>query len=364
MSFKSIFLPKDINFKNRIFYLDFLKAFCIFLVAVGHVSSQTLLYAPINTTNWIIADVYSTIAKISIPIFMMITGVLLFNRDYDYVGFIKKRYPRILIPTIFWLAMYVILGFTLGWVEGVTPNTNSILSIGKFIFLMFLGHAGYLTHFWYVWLILSLYLIIPIINKWIKNSDFTEIKYFLILWIITCAVTSFNLPYVNIDLRYFAGPLGYVLLGYFLHNSKSKWWDKSWLWFIVLIISTALKVFITYHNSMLAGMFRGVDYYDLTTVAEAFSLFILFRNMNFTGRWKFLTRGNIGTCILSLSIFTFGIYLSHLLLFKVMLLYHVNFAGMFSLVSIPVFSILLLVVAWGIMIILSKIPILRKVTGA
>ena len=361
MLYRNIVLPKNLKLDNRIFYLDLLKAFAIFLVAVGHVSSQTLIY-PVFNLNWIVADVYSTIAKISIPIFMMISGVLLFNRDYDYFGFIKKRYPRILIPVIFWLAMYVILGFTFGWVEGQTPGT-SILSIGKFIFLMFLGHPGYLIHYWYVWLILSAYLIIPIINKWIKNSDFSEIKYFLIIWLVTCAFTTFKLPYVNLDLRYFAGPLGYFVLGYYLHNCDSKWLNKTWLWFIVLIVSTAIKVWLTYHYSVLAGDFRGVDYYDLTTVAEAFSLFLIFRNINFNGKLSFLKRGKTASNILSLSIFTFGIYLSHLLLFKYLLLRGVDFAGMNALISVPVFSIVLLVVAWFTMIILSKIPVLRKFTG-
>lgn len=361
MLYQNIVLPKNVNLDNRIFYLDFLKAFAIFLVAVGHVSSQTLI-SPVFNFNWIVADVYSTIAKISIPIFMMISGVLLLNRNYDYTGFIRKRYPRILIPTVFWLIMYVILGFAFGWVEGQTPGTG-LLSIGKFIFLMFLGHSGYLIHYWYVWLILSVYLIIPIINKWIVNAKFSEIKYFLILWLITCGVTTFNLPYVNIDLRYFAGPLGYFILGYYLHNSDSKWLDKTWLWFIVLIISTVIKVGLTYHYSVLAGSFRGVDYYDLTTVAEAFSLFLIFRNMNFNGKLSFLKRGRTGANILSLSIFTFGIYLSHLLLFKYLLLQGVDFASMNALISVPVFSIILLVVAWFTMIIFSKIPVLRKFTG-
>jgi surface polysaccharide O-acyltransferase-like enzyme len=90
MKFKNILLPGRIS-SNRIFYLDFLKDFAIFLVIVGHVSSQTLLFSPINA-NWIIADFYSTFAKISIPIFIMISGVLLLNKDYDFLGFVEKRF--------------------------------------------------------------------------------------------------------------------------------------------------------------------------------------------------------------------------------------------------------------------------------
>ena len=86
--------------------------------------------------------------------------------------------------------------------------------------------------------------------------------------------------------------------------------------------------------------------------------------MNFDGGvFSTFKKGKNASNVLSLSIFTFGIYLSHLLLFKYLLLRHVDFAGMFALVSIPVFSVILLVVAWFTMIVLSKIPVLKKFTG-
>ncbi len=367
MQFKNMLIPGKVGSK-RIFYLDFLKAFAIFLVAVGHVSSQTLLYAPIDI-NWLIANFYSVFAKISIPIFIMISGVLMLNRNYNFTDFVGKRFPRILIPFIFWGAIYVIFSFAFGFVEGKVPDYSSPLSILSFIGFMFLGQAGYLTHFWFVWMILSVYLITPIINKWIKNSSFNEIEYFLIIWLITCAFTTFKLPYINIDLRYFAGPLGYFVLGYYLHNKKSKILQNNWLWFIVLIVSTIIKVFIIYHNSIIAGTFQGVDYYDLTTVAEAVSLFLIFKNYAFnsntlSNKPVSLSKGKFASVILSLSIFTYGIYLSHLLLFKLLLINHIDFASMNALISIPIFSLILLLVAWISMIILSKIPFLKKFTGA
>jgi surface polysaccharide O-acyltransferase-like enzyme len=366
MKFKNILLPGRIS-SNRIFYLDFLKDFAIFLVIVGHVSSQTLLFSPINA-NWIIADFYSTFAKISIPIFIMISGVLLLNKDYDFIGFVEKRFKRILIPFLFWGSVYVIFSFKFGFVEGVSPDYSSIFSIGSFIVSMFLGRAGYLTHFWYVWMILSVYLIAPVVNKWIKNSDFKEVEYFLIIWLITSVFTSFKLPYINFDLRYFAGPLGYFILGYYLHNKNSKILQNNKLWFLVLIVSTLIKVFLVYHNSLIAGSFQSVDRFGLTTVAEAVSLFLLFKNYGFNSDFmsnipKSISTGKSSIVILSLSLFTYGIYLSHLLLFKYLLICHVSFASMNALVSIPLLSVGFLFVAWVSMIILSKIPFLNRFTG-
>ena len=110
-------------------------------------------------------------------------------------------------------------------------------------------------------MILSVYLITPIINKWIKNSSFNEIEYFLIIWLITCAFTTFKLPYINIDLRYFAGPLGYFVLGYYLHNKKSKILQNNWLWFIVLIVSTIIKVFINTRITLITAIIYTLNFY-------------------------------------------------------------------------------------------------------
>ena len=367
MQLKNILIPGKVSSK-RIFYLDFLKAFAIFLVVVGHVSAETLIHSPVNI-NWLFADFYSTFAKISIPIFIMISGTLLLNRDYNFKGFIEKRFSRILIPFLFWGSIYVIFSFVFGFTEGKVPDYNSIISIISFIINMFLGQPGYLNHFWFVWMILSVYLITPIINKWIKNSSFDEVKYFLIIWLVTCVFTTFKLPYVNIDLRYFAGPLGYFILGYYLHNTKTKLSQNNYLWVGVLIISTFLKVFMIYNNSLIAGSFQGIDYYDLTTVFQAISLFLIFKNINFNSNTRknittYFSEGKSANIILSISIFSFGIYLSHLLLFKLLWVMNVDFASMNALVSIPILSLILFLVAWVAMLVLSKIPFFKKFTGA
>lgn len=363
MQFKNMLIPGKVGSK-RIFYLDFLKAFAIFLVAVSHVSSQTLLYAPIDI-NWLIANFYSVFAKISIPIFIMISGVLMLNRNYNFTDFVGKRFPRILIPFIFWGAIYVIFSFAFGFVEGKVPDYSSPLSILSFIGFMFLGQAGYLTHFWFVWMILSVYLITPIINKWIKNSSFNEIEYFLIIWLITCAFTTFKLPYINIDLRYFAGPLGYFVLGYYLHNANGKIWSNKFLWPIVFVVFTIIRLCLPSGSVLTAGPTNSTLYYNILVVFQSVGFFLTIKNLSFnsktfTNKRNFFTTGFTSYAIISLSSNVYGIYLGHLLFYQLLTpLYVINNYWL----MIPLSGIFILALTWAMMLVFNEIPILRALTG-
>lgn len=157
---KNIILNK-FNFRNegRIFYLDQLRSLAIIGVIAIHVAMIYLKVLDIDSFSWLFSDVFFTLGRFAVPIFLMLSGVLLLNRDYSLPEFFKKRYPRILIPFVFWGIIYVL--FVLFFQNKISLFT-SLPSGLYFIAKMFLGVGGYLGHVWYVWLILSLYLFVPI----------------------------------------------------------------------------------------------------------------------------------------------------------------------------------------------------------
>ena len=91
---------------------------------------------------------------------------------------------------------------------------------------------------WYVYLLIGLYLYIPIFSAWVKQASIKEQKVFLALWFVslfipylreyltkdlwgTCSWNEFGLLY------YFAGFNGYLLLGHYIINTLLS--NKSWL---------------------------------------------------------------------------------------------------------------------------------------
>lgn len=131
----------------------------------------------------------------------MLSGALLLNRDFSLKDFFKKRFSRIVYPYIFWISITVILGY---FFFGFSDN----------IPLIILGEQKYT---WFVWTLAGLYLFIPVINSFIKEFSLDGIKYFLIIWIVTIILNTFrHYPFHALELSYFAGYLGYLLLGYYL----------------------------------------------------------------------------------------------------------------------------------------------------
>ena len=81
--------------KKRIFYMDELRALAILGVILMHTTST---YRPFiyNNLKLGIPGILNALGCIGIPIFFMLSGALLLNRNYTISEFFKKRYTRIL----------------------------------------------------------------------------------------------------------------------------------------------------------------------------------------------------------------------------------------------------------------------------
>ena len=86
--------------KNRIFYFDVLRAFAIIVVIICHVEH---FFGPLTTAAQIIAEItFKDIGMVGVPIFLIISGALLLNREYaNLKNFLKHRFARIIYPFIF-----------------------------------------------------------------------------------------------------------------------------------------------------------------------------------------------------------------------------------------------------------------------
>ena len=121
-------MVNNMNFKDRILYLDILRALAIIFVVFWHVSNQFST----NLLNFNVVIPINSLVRIAIPIFLMISGALLIGqKKYDFLDFFKRRFSRIFIPHIFWVIIYFILGLTIisdyyGLFNYSTPASLSI----------------------------------------------------------------------------------------------------------------------------------------------------------------------------------------------------------------------------------------------
>ncbi|MBE6501036.1 MAG: hypothetical protein E7Z79_01190 [Methanobrevibacter thaueri] len=348
--------------KNRIFYIDEIRALAILLVLLIHV---TKWFAHVETPDslfWAFSSSFAALGNVGVPLFFMISGALLLNRDYDIKFFLKSKLLRIFIPFVFWIIIAILLRIYLN------PDNATIHFVIAAIF-----QKGYV---WFIWMLLGVYLFTPVINSFVQDKGLDGVKYFLVIWLVTIILTTLNMfPFMKIELSYFAGYVGYFMLGYYLKNFQPKL-SKKYIMIISLIaflITTAFVVFLILNHHM--GIWDSF-YRTIFPVIQATSVFVFFRffeeysndheessiNRFFTS----MKSSSFGKAITSISVCSYGIYLTHYLFIWTLL--HIS-EHVFPIFArnpfkwIPVVYLIVLVGSWGLVWIFSKIPYLKKVSG-
>ena len=336
---------------KRIEYLDNLRFFAILGIIAFHISM--LWYKP-EVLGISIVDICGKLGKSSVPIFLMISGALLLKKkQYSLKDFYKKRFPRITIPFLFWIVLYII----------------SFLYINQMYSNLFYDVlSNFLdTYMWYFYLIVGVYLALPFINDFINTRELNEIKIFVILFILS---SGFYLccKYFNIssylDLRFFIGGIGYLILGYYLANIKIKSPNKTII-LSAILLTFCLAIKVTYDQSAI------LDYVNTSLFLESnlnisifeiglcSSIFLIFRSIEL----KKISLAN--NFVLSVSKASYGIYLVHAVLFLFIKSWWTRLPGSGTQITIYYFIITLglFLISWVIVVILSKIPYLKEISG-
>lgn len=327
--------------KERIFYYDFLRAFAIIAVIICHVDH---FFGPLTGTTQIIAQMtFHDIGRIGVPIFLMISGALLLNREYPDLGqFLKKRFARIIYPFIFWIILILAQLTYYGYNQ-------------TFIWNVFIGEPS-IT--WYFWVLIGIYLFLPILNSFVKEYGENGLKYFLAIWFMTMVLKTFNsYPlWANFDLSYFAGYVGYPILGYYLANKEFKASDAKMCiaGFVTLLISLGVFVYLNYYSSNLISLI----YQNIPIIFMGSGLFIFVRYLDKLNKFSSIKDNFIGKAIISLSVCSYGMYFSHVLVVKFLSYYNPHSHLMF-----PVMFALIIFLSWLLPYVLSKIPYVKIFSG-
>lgn len=329
---------------KRIFYFDVLRVVAILSIILCHTARY---YSPFDFTNLKVAipGLMNVIGMVGVPLFFMISGALLLNRKYDLKVFFKKRFSRILLPAIFWIALTSILYMTF------IPHE----SITKIIF-------GQHRYTWFIWTMIGIYLFIPIINSFIREYELKGVEYFLLIWAVTIILNTFNLyPFKELELSYFANYIGYVVLGYYLDNKKLRINNLvlTFLGLVLFIVFTLFSMYVTYFNlSINAG------YLSISTVLASVGVFIMFKCLaTYLENKKSKTHekiknSKIGNLVFLISTCSYGMYFANSVILKFL-----KKLDLHSLKFIPIIYISVVVLSFVIVYIFSKIPILKKFSG-
>jgi len=340
--------------ENKTLWYDNLRVIATIAVIGIHVSSA---YVPssgsITAYDFWVGNIFDSLSRFAVPMFVMLSGALLLSKDYGISTFLKKRLVRLLIPFLFWSSAYIINSLINDYEGGLRPG---FWDFARNVFVQF--RDGSSIHLWYIYMIIGLYLFIPIIGKWVRNATEKEMLYFLGIWL---AVMIIDQPIIDkikpeIDMRYFGGYLGYLVLGHYLKIKTFK--NQNWLAVGSLTFGLATTILGTFFVHYYTGQYVSTFYEPLSPniLLVAVGLFMLFKNKDISFR-PFVTLRDF------ISRYSYGIFLVHVLVLSKLDDFNIRWDFINPLFGIPFTVFVCLFISAGIIFIVNKLPYGKYISG-
>lgn len=297
------------NGRKNLAYMDVLRCLGMYLVILGHCTSGTLATPSMfGTAVWWICDILGSVFRMGLAIFFVLSGALLLPNDQtlDALPFYAKRLKRLLVPFLCWDIVYFLENAVL---QGRIPDPAQFLTE-----LLTLRGSKY--HLWFVYKIISIYLILPFLKRALDHCGLREQLLFLLVVLIPASILPLVnlLPFVQIDL--FGAPIdgrvGYFIMGYILVRETPPPWVKRLL-YGGGACSVVLDVLGNYWLSSPEKLNLWFsDGCALTHFLETGAVFLLARDL-FGGGSECPARKAVCTLAGRLSKLSYGIYLCHVL---------------------------------------------------
>lgn len=356
---------------QRVFYFDVLRVMAIIGIIFCHVSKDYIM-KDMGTLNFYISAFYDCFRDFSVPIFVMLSGALLIGKKDSLLHFFKKRLSRILIPFIFWSILTIIYSFS--YIKHSIDFNNAIDII--------LGHSGTMgVTFWFIWMIIIVYVGVFFVNKIIEHGNkkiegfdkkfITILTILSVVYIILYQQHVFVSAYYSTILSYYISFLTFAIIGYYIANTN---FVQTKVKTNKLVIITAILSAVSYISyiylyvvplSLENYHFYYLPYFTIQILIISASIFLMFKYLSNTESFKKIN-SKYGDPIITLSKYSYGIYLCHYLVFfylKRLLIPYVNLLSLNSIIAIPILVAIILTISMIILWILNKIPYINRITG-
>lgn len=324
---------------NRVEWVDLLRVVACFMVVLSHACDPFVGEFDNDRTAFLTGTAIGSLMRPCVPLFVMMTGVLLLpvaERDRGLTAFYRRRVGRLVWPLVFWSIMLPVIGYC--YFNFVNPDTaNAMLSGGlyetdRFIPRMWswIFNFNYdTTALWYLYMLVGLYLVMPILNAWLLSASRRDIKTILVIWGI-----SLLLPYVSMfapslgyegnygnygilgvcdwnvygSFYYLSGFIGYLILAYYLKTYPLQWSAAKTA--AIMLPMFAIGYAITFAGYVGVQAIHPGDYAFLEVIWLFCGINVFMMTLPV---FVFIQRLKFRPCrwLASLASLTFGIYLVH-----------------------------------------------------
>lgn len=332
----------ELKKKENIGWIDLLRILACFLVVFSHCCDPFVAQFDNDRTSFLTGVWMGSLVRPCVPLFVMMTGVLLFPIRISLGDFYRKRIGRILIPLVFWSVVLPLLFF--GYLHFINPashnpaipaDTHTWADTVNKIYTFIFNFNFDTTPLWYLYMLIGLYLVMPVFSCWMEQASAKDMRKILYVWGISLVlpylkmvapVLGYTGNYGNMgiwgvcdwnpygSLYYFSGFIGYLVLAHYLVKYPLAWsWKKTWAILLPLFITgyliTAGGFILTqeyfpgnYANLEIIWYFSGINVFMMT-----FPLFVIIQKTNIAS----------SPLLRRVASATFGIYLCHFLFVQI-----------------------------------------------
>lgn len=331
--------------KSRDISLDTIRLLAIILVIFIHISAKG--FGSLSQHWWAI-NFFESISRISVPLFLMVTGALLLNRESS-IKTTARRIWRVGVPLIVWSILY------LYWFRHTGTEVKHWITT--------IVRAPVVPHFWYLYTLLGAYLFLPVMIGFCKISDNNSKTFTMAMWFIGASIvpTVYAITgkeYVGINWGFLSLYAGYIILGAMALELKKATNRMIILSTVIWAISTLLIAVLTWKHSLKIGM-ANETFYAYTSpfvVTGAVSAFYSLRAIiTKISSHRFFP----SAAIEKLGQVNFGVYLIHVMVMFWLDLKGFDYQFINPWIAIPCVALMTFCVSATVIFIIQRIPFIR-----
>lgn len=344
---------KNFAYSNRFASLDILRLIAACSVVMIHASYPSLIENSPFSANFVVGNICDGLSRIGVPFFLMISGSLILNekKELPFRKVVIKIFNIVLL-LLFWSLFYSLITTII-----LPYFSKQPISARSFINAFITGHF----HLWYLYLLIGLYLITPILRLFVLEKNARYIQYFILLGIIFSFISPLAGSYKdiinNLSNKFYMGFVNqyivYYLAGWYItHIGLNK--RQKFIIYILGILGAAITILGTQLLSMKNGIYSDnallYDYISLNVFCYSTALFIFIYNST-----KLRKSNEILSYFAKLS---FGIYVLHPFFQTITSLILRIDSTAISIIIQFIIPLFLSVITSAI---INKIPLLRKI---
>lgn len=220
--------------------LDTMRVVATLLVIVIHVSAKG--FGLMGEKHWWAVNAWESVARVSVPLFFMISGALLLGRAHT-IASIGRREWRILLPLVAWSLLYLL------WFRYTGQRQDDWLAL--------IVNGPVVGHLWYLYALAGIYVFLPVLAAFHQHTALQVQLFCMLFWFIGASLVPLEIALtgsriVGIDWAALHLYPGYMAAGALMYRSlpavpRRTYLASAWAAWALMAVSIALATWWRSH---------------------------------------------------------------------------------------------------------------------